>query len=288
MEQIVKRPFGKTGHNSTRAIFGAVCLKRATQDEADPMLDLLFEYGVNHIDVAPGYGDAELRVGPWMKHHRDKFFLATKTDQVLYEPAREQFYRSLDRLQVDKVDLLQLHNLTDVAKKEQIMGPDGALRVLIEAKEEGLVRHIGITGHGFLTPTMHLDSLERFDFETVLLPINYPLMQYQNYASDVEKLLAYCKERNIAVQVIKSLARGLWGNKQRNHPTWYDPIVEENGITKAVHWVMSIEDTFFPTIGDMELLPKVFAAAASFKSAPSDEEMDQMVDQYELAPLYSY
>ena len=288
MEKITKRPFGKTGHNSTRAIFGAVCLKRATQNEADPMLDLLFEYGVNHIDVAPGYGDAELRVGPWMKHHRDKFFLATKTDQVQYEAAREQFHRSLDRLQVDKVDLLQLHNLTDVAKKEQIMGPTGALKLLVEAKEQGLTRFIGITGHGFLAPSMHLDSLERFDFDTVLLPINYPLMQHRNYATDVENLLAYCKDRNIAVQAIKSIARGLWGKKERSHMTWYDTLNDDESITKAVHWLMGIEDIFFPTVGDMQVFPKVFAAAASFQSAPADEEMNRMVEQLEMAPLYSY
>ncbi|MBW1697840.1 MAG: aldo/keto reductase [Deltaproteobacteria bacterium] len=288
MNQILTQPFGRTGHSSTRAVFGAVCLKSASQDEADHILDLLLNYGINHIDVAPSYGNSELRVGAWMKRYRQQFFLATKIDTIRYEDAREQFQRSLDRLQVDRVDLLQLHNLTDVARREQIMGPGGALEYLVEAREQGLTRFIGITGHGFLAPRMHYQSLERFDFDTVLLPYNYLLMQQSNYAADVNTLLSCCKERNIAVQAIKSIARGLWGNKNRTHRTWYEPLTDKEAISKAVHWIMGNEQIFLVTAGDMQELPKVLEAAACFKESQDDREMDAMVRSQNMTPLFSY
>jgi len=210
---IEKIPFGKTGHLSTRAIFGSVSLGSVNQSEADRTLDLLWEYGVNHIDTAPKYGEAELRLGPWMKKYRDQFFLATKTNERTYQDARDQFRRSLDRLQVDSVDLLQFHNLTDVVEREIIMGPGGALEFLIEARQQGLTKNIGITGHGLHTPKFHLQTLERYAFDTVLLPCNYLLMQDPNYAQDIKELLSYCHEHQIAVQTIKAIARGYWGEK---------------------------------------------------------------------------
>ena len=286
METVEKMAFGKTGHNSTRAIFGSVCLKRSGQDEADRILDLLFESGVNHIDTAPGYGDAELRVGPWMKQHRDKFFLATKTDQPTYPAAREQFHRSLERLQVDHVDLLQLHNLTDAVRKEIIMGPGGALEWLVEAKEKGLARFIGITGHGILTPMMHRDSLSRFHFDTVLLPCNYPLMQDPYYAEGFKKLIAYCKKEKIAVQIIKSIARGLWGNKERTHINWYEPLSDESAIIKAVHYMLGWAEVFIITAGDVQELPKMLRAAADYRQPPDDDEMQQTVEAMGMKPLF--
>ncbi len=155
---IDKIPFGKTDHNSSRTIFGSVSLSEVSQQEADRILDLLFEFGVNHIDTAPTYGEAELRLGPWMKRYRDQFFLATKTDEQTYLDAKEQFYRSLDRLQVESVDLIQFHNLIDVVDRETIFGPGGALEFMIEAKTQGLTRYIGITGHGLDTPRFHLQT----------------------------------------------------------------------------------------------------------------------------------
>ena len=216
MVMIETQPFGRTDHMSTRAIFGSACLRRASQDEADRVLELLLRYGINHLDTAPRYGDAELRLGPWMKHYRKQFFLATKTDKWSYEEARDQLYRSLGRLQVDQVDLLQLHNLTDVVNREQIMGPRGALEFLVEARDKKLTRFIGITGHGLEAPRMHRQSLERFDFDTILLPCNYLLMQNQGYAADFNHLISYCGKRNIAIQTIKSIARGFWGKKRRS------------------------------------------------------------------------
>ena len=281
-----KMAFGKTGHISTHAIFGSVCLRRLGQDEADRILDLLFEYGINHIDTAPGYGDAELRVGAWMKHHREKFFLATKTNQPTYPAAREQFYQSLERLQVDHVDLLQLHNLTDEARKEIIMGPGGALEWLIEAKEKGFARFIGITGHGMLTPAMHRDSLSRFHFDTVLLPCNYPLMQHPYYAENFNKLIDYCKEKSIAVQIIKSIARGLWGEKERTHINWYEPLTDETAVIRAVHYMMGWPDVFIITAGDVQALPMMLKAAADYRRPPDNDEMQQTVEAMEMKPIF--
>ena len=286
MTIIEKQPFGSSGHVSTRAIFGSFCLSQADQDAADQVLATLLEYGINHIDTAPSYGDAELRVGPWMKHYREQFFLATKTDQLTYQDAREQFQRSLDRLQVDRVDLLQLHNITDVVRREIAMRSGGALDFLVEARDKGLARYIGITGHGILAPKMHLQSLARFDFDTVLLPCNYLIMQNPNYRADFDRLLSYCRQHEIAVQTIKSTARGLWGDKPRSHNTWYEPLSDEGAITTAVQWVMGVSGIFLITTGDMQVLPKFLAAAADFQKSPSDEAMEAMVAKQGMQPLF--
>ena len=283
---IDKQPFGNTGHLSSRIIFGSVCLYQAGQDDADDVLDTLLEYGINHIDTAPSYGEAELRVGPWMKQFREHFFLATKTDERTYADARDQFYRSLDRLRVDRVDLLQMHNLTDVVQREFAMGPGGALEFLVEARDKGLARFIGITGHGILAPKMHFQSLAKFDFDTVLLPCNYLLMQNPKYSADFDELIAYCREHSIAVQTIKSAARGLWGDKPRNHTTWYEPLNNEDAVKKSVQWVMGKTDTFIITTGDLQVLPKFLAAAANFQKAPPDGAMKNIVAEQEMQLIF--
>jgi aryl-alcohol dehydrogenase-like predicted oxidoreductase len=286
MATIEKQPFGNTGHSSSRVIFGSFCLSQAPQDAADEVLETLLEYGINHIDTAPSYGDAELRVGPWMKQHRKHFFLATKTDQLTYQDAREQFQRSLDRLRVDRVDLLQLHNLTDVVRREIAMRPGGALDFLVEARDRGLTRFIGVTGHGILAPKMHRQSLNRFDFDTVLLPYNYPLMQNPNYRADFNQLISFCGEHNIAVQTIKSAARGLWGDKPRSHNTWYEPLNEEKAVKNSVHWAMVRAGIFLISTGDMQVLPKFLAAAADFQKSPSDEDMAMMVAEQGMQSIF--
>ncbi len=286
MASIEKQLFGNTGHRSTRAIFGSFCLSQASQDAADEVLETLLEYGINHIDTAPSYGDAELRVGPWMKRYREHFFLATKTDKRTYPDARDQFHKSLDRLQVDRVDLLQMHNLTDVVHREIALGSGGALEFLVEARDKGLARFIGITGHGILAPKMHLQSLARFDFDTVLLPCNYLLMQNPNYRADFDQLISYCRQHQIAVQTIKSPARGLWGDKPRSHNTWYEPLSDEGAITRAVQWVMGISGIFLITTGDMQVLPKFLAAAADFQKPPSDEAMEALVAKHGMQSIF--
>ena len=215
---IVKAPFGSTGHDSTRTLFGAAALSDVTQAEADRTLELLLDHGINHIDVAASYGDAELRLGPWMETRRNEFFLASKTGERSYAAARDEIRRSLERLRTDRLDLIQLHNLAEQAEWELAMGDDGALRACVEAREEGLVRFIGVTGHGLGIAAMHLRSLERFPFDTVLFPYSYVLLQDEGYRADVEALLAVCRERGVAVQTIKSLTRRPWGERGRRAP----------------------------------------------------------------------
>ena len=286
MTTIEKQPFGNTGHLSSRVIFGSFSVGHTSQKIADGVLDQLLKYDINHIDTAPAYGDAELRVGSWMAHHRDHFFLATKTNERSYQGAREQFYRSLDRLKVSHVDLLQMHNLTDVVYREYALGSDGALEFLIEAREEGLARYIGITGHGILAPKMHLQSLQRFAFDTVLLPCNYLMMQLPHYRSDFDQLTGYCQEHNIAVQTIKSTARGLWNNKPKNHTTWYEPLSDEKSIKTSVQWVMGQPGIFLITTGDMQVLPKFLASAADFIEPPTDDQMETLVRDKGMQPLF--
>jgi predicted aldo/keto reductase-like oxidoreductase len=284
---IEKQPFGRTGHMSTRAIFGAWALSKATQEEADRTLEMLLGYGINHIDTAAMYGDSERRIGPWMDRHRQDFFLATKTHERTYPKAREQFHHSLETLRADHVDLLQLHLLVDPEEWEVAMGPGGALEVVVEAREQGLAHFIGVTGHGLTAPAMHKRSLERFDFDSVLLPYNYLLMQNPEYATDLESLMALCQERNVAVQTIKSIGRRVWKEKPRAANTWYEPLTDQAAIDKTVHWVLGRPGIFVNTVGDMHLLPKVLDAVSRFQTAPSEKEMEKVVIRMEMAPLWT-
>jgi aryl-alcohol dehydrogenase-like predicted oxidoreductase len=284
---IEKQPFGRTGHVSTRTIFGAAALGGVTQAEADQTLEVLLEYGVNHIDTAASYGDSELRIGPWMARHRQDFFLATKTGQRTYQGAWDEFRHSLERLQVDSVDLLQLHYLVDPQEWETALGPGGALEAVIEAREQGLVRFIGITGHDVPIAKMHRKALERFDFDSVLLPYSYVMMQNPEYAAEFEALLAICQARNVAVQTIKSITRGPWGEKTQNRATWYEPLEDQADIDRAVHWVLSRPGIFLNTAGDIHLLPKVLEAANRFQGQPPAEtEMQAEVERLEMTPLF--
>ncbi|MBN1401558.1 MAG: aldo/keto reductase [Anaerolineae bacterium] len=283
---IPKLVFGRTGHESTRTLFGAAALGRRTQAEADATLEVLLSFGVNHIDTAASYGDSELRIGPWMAEHRDDFFLATKTGERTYDAARAQIRRSLERLRVDHVDLIQLHGLVDPDEWETAMGEEGALRAAIEARDEGLVRFIGVTGHGVEAPSMHRRSLQRFDFDSVLLPCNYPMLQNPRYAADFSALVALCQERNVAVQTIKSAARGPWGDKPHIRTTWYEPLEEQADLDRAVHWVLGHPTVFLNTAGDIDVLPKVLDAASRFEQAPSDAEMRTMVESKGMVPLF--
>ena len=283
---IAKQPFGRTGQVSTRTIFGAAALGRVSQAEADRTLEVLQQYGVNHIDTAASYGDAELRIGPWMKHHRQDFFLATKTEKRTYKEAREELHRSLDKLQVDSVDLWQFHYLVGEAEWEVAMGPGGVLEAALEAREQGLIRFIGVTGHDVAIAEMHLRSLNRFDFDSVLLPYNYILMQNPVYAANFEKVLKLCQARNTAVQTIKSLARRPWGNRPQIRATWYEPFEEQADIDRAAHWVLNRPGIFLNTTGDIHLLPKILDAASRFESGPSAAAMAAAADQLEMVPLF--
>jgi aryl-alcohol dehydrogenase-like predicted oxidoreductase len=283
---IQRAPFGATGHESSRAIFGAASLGAVSKRDADRALELLLEHGINHIDVAASYGDAELRIATWLRRHQGEFFVATKTGQRTYREAREEIRRSLDRLGVDKVDSIQLHNLVDVIEWEIALGADGALEAAIEAREEGLVRFIGVTGHGLTVPEMHRRSLERFPFDSVLLPYNFVQMKDPRYAETFEALAAVCQERNVALQTIKSLQARRWEGREKTASTWYEPLREQADIDLAAHWVLGRPEAFLLTTGDVEILPMLLDAVERYESRPDDERMQAMVDRQELAPLF--
>ncbi|MHA2223461.1 MAG: aldo/keto reductase [Candidatus Thorarchaeota archaeon] len=276
---IRKQLFGRTGHDSTRIIFGSYALSDATQTEADRILELLLEYGVNHIDTAAMYGNAEKRIGPWMEKHRDDFFIATKSRRRSYEGAWKDLQRSLNRLQVESIDLWQMHGLTNPVSWEKVMSPGGALKAFVEARDIGLVRFLGITGHGDKVPAMHRQSLERFDFDSVLLPYNYLQMQNPKYADNFNELVELCRKQNTAVQTIKSIVRRPWGTRPQTYNTYfYEPLETQAAIDISVHWSLSFKDSFLITAGDMRLLPKILDAATRFEKRPSDSEVNAIVD----------
>ena len=280
--------FGQTGHQSSRTIFGAAALGKATEDEADRALALLDRYGVNHIDTAASYGDSELRLAPWLEGSgRDRFFLATKTGERTYRGARDQIRASLGRLRVDHVDLIQLHNLVDPAEWEVAFSPDGALRAAIEARDAGLARFIGVTGHGTSVARRHRQSLERFDFDTVLFPYNATQLRDPAYAADVEALLATCAERDIAVQTIKSITLGPWSERPSDARTWYEPLTEQPDIDLVVRFVLSRDRLFLNTASDVDLLAKVLDAASRGGPRPSDIEMDALFERRGMTPLFA-
>ena len=283
---IAKRSFGRTGHQSTVTIFGAAALMRKGKKEADRALEILLKYGVNHIDTAPRYGDAELLIGPWMAKHRQDFFLATKTGKRTRAEAREEIQRSLERLRVDRVDLIQFHGLAHPDEWDTVMGPGGALEAAVEAREKGWTRFIGVTGHGWMIAAMHKRSLRQFDFDSVLMPFNYLLHANDRYRNDFEEVVRLCKERGVAVQTIKSLARGPWGIAPQTRNTWYQPLEEQRDIDLAVHWVLGRGDVFLNTVGDVDLLPKVLDAASRFEKQPRREEMEALVQRNRMSSLF--
>jgi aryl-alcohol dehydrogenase-like predicted oxidoreductase len=283
---IRKQPFGSTGHDSSATLFGAAALGDVTQKAADETLKVLMDHGVNHIDVAASYGDAELRIGPWMEKHRGDFFLATKTGMRTYAEAKEEFNKSLNRLRVKNVDLIQLHNLTHPDECEAAMGEGGVLKALVEAKEQGLTRFIGVTGHGLFAPAMHMRSLRRFDFDSVLLPWNYILHRDERYRREFEALLKTCRDRGVAVQTIKSLTRGPWGDKEKTTTTWYEPFTEQGDIDLAVSWILGQGTIFLNTSSDVRLLPKILEAASRNAPKPSEEQMDELSNRTHMSRLF--
>jgi aryl-alcohol dehydrogenase-like predicted oxidoreductase len=284
---IPKRPFGQTGHMSSAVIFGAAALWDTNQKTADQTLELLLEFGINHIDVAPRYGSAEQRIGPWMREFRKNFFLATKTAERTYKKAKEELYRSLEYLQTDHLDLIQLHSLTHPDEWDTVFTPNGALEALIEAQEAGLVRCLGVTGHGWTAAAMHYRSLQQFQFDSVLLPWNWFAAHHRNYPFEFEKLLSFCKTNKIAVQTIKSVARGAWAaGTKKTHTTWYQPIEDKYSISQAVRWVLARPEIFLNSTGDLKILPIILEAASNLRHCPSNEEMNLMSKKLGLSTIF--
>ena len=283
-------PFGRTGHNSTRILFGAAAFGRVTQEEADRSMDLLMKYGINHLDTAASYGDAEIRMGPWLEKNRKEVFLATKTGDRKYEEAKASIQRSLERMRTDQIDLIQLHAVIEDEEWETALGPGGALDAAIEAREKGQVRFIGITSHSLRAPMMHLKSLERFAFDSVLLPYNYMLAHNPQYITDFNALMQVCAERNVAVQLIKTNQRRKWEEGgSRFASTWYEPFTDQESVSRAIWWAMGTQPgTFLNSSGDIHVLPAFLEAADQFsaQSIPTDDEMEQLMREKETVSLW--
>ncbi len=294
MEQparIEKSAFGSTGHISTRVLFGAAALSEVSEGDAVRTLAVLSEYGVNHIDVASSYGDgiAESRVAPWLAENREGFFLATKVKKRRKNAAREEFLGSLERLGVESVDLLQLHNLIQPEEWEEALGPGGALEALVELRDEGRIRFIGITGHGMSAPRTHLDALKRFPFDSVLVPYNWLLSQDDDYRRAFSALAEECSRRGIALQTIKSLARRPWP-EERKAGTWYQPLTDPAHIDLAIRWILSHPGLFVNSVGDIDVLPLALEAASRYADGPparpSEDQMQTMAEKTDMELIF--
>jgi aryl-alcohol dehydrogenase-like predicted oxidoreductase len=283
---IEKIPFGSTGHESARTIFGAAALGAMKAERAERVLETLLEFGVNHIDTAAAYGDSELVLAAWLRRHRDDFFLATKTGERSAEGARASLERSLERMGVDRVDLIQLHNLVDAEGWQTAMGPGGAVEALAEARDAGLVRFIGVTGHGTRVAEMHLRSLEQFAFDSVLLPYNFAMLEQSEYAADLEKLLESCAQRGVAVQTIKSIARRRWTDETGPRFSWYEPIRDPEALEHAVHFVLSRPGLFLNTSSDATLLRATLEAASTAPAADVGNALSRDVARLGIEPLF--
>jgi aryl-alcohol dehydrogenase-like predicted oxidoreductase len=281
------RRFGRTGHNSSIAIFGAFAVSQATQAEADGIMEKVITAGVNHIDVAPSYGHAELRLGPWMARERERFFLGCKTMERTKEGAAAEMQRSLERLQVDSFDLYQLHAITSFEELDQVTGPNGALEALIAARDAGLTRYIGITGHGVDVPGVFLEALSRFDFDSILFPVNF--IQYADpaYRRSAEELLKVCRQKDIGTMAIKSIAKRPWGDLPQTHITWYQPFLELEHIQEGVNFALTQDITGICTSGDPEVLPMVLRACENFTPLTKSEQENLISQAHQYEPLFS-
>lgn len=280
------RRFGRTGHESTVAIFGAAAFWEIEQAEADRTMELVIEAGVNHIDVAPSYGQAELRVGPWMKTERGRFFLGCKTMERTKEGAWRELHESLERLQTDHFDLFQCHAVTTMDELDLLFAPGGAMEAMVEAREQGLTKFVGITGHGVDAPRIYLEALRRFDFDSVLFPFNYAQLALPDFRKHAEELIRVCRTKDVGTMVIKSITKGPWGAKKQTATTWYEPFDQMEEIQRAVNFVLSHDVTGICTAGDTRLLPMVLKACENFTRINDAEREDMIQNGAQLEPLF--
>lgn len=279
--------FGRTGHESSRIIFGAAALGGMSQDRADATIAQVSAAGVNHFDTASSYGESELRLAPWLAEHRSEVFLATKARSRDGSEARAELELSLERMGVDHVDLIQLHNLVEPDEWETAHGANGAVAAMAQARDEGLVSHIGVTGHGTRIPSMHVRSLAEFDFDSVLVPYNSTMMAGAQYRADVEELLAICADKQVAVQTIKSIARGRWPQGyDGSRFSWYEPLEDPDAIARATRWVLADPQLFLNTTSDARKLGTILEAAASDLPAPTAAELQADIDAFGITPLF--
>jgi aryl-alcohol dehydrogenase-like predicted oxidoreductase len=281
------RRFGRTGHMSTVAIFGAAAFGQISQPDADKVMEMVIEAGVNHIDVAPSYGQAEIRIGPWMPRERKRFFVGCKTTERTKEGAWKELHESLKRLQTENFDLYQCHAVTTMEELDAVTMKGGALEAFVEARREGLTQFIGITGHGVDAPQIYLEALRRFDFDSVLFPLNFTQMANPEYREYAEELIAACKAKDVGTMIIKSVTKAPWGNREHTATTWYEPFDNSEEIQKAVNFALSYDVTGLCTAGDTRVLPIMLKACENFTplSRSEREEMIESGKQYE--PLFT-
>ena len=282
-----KRRFGRTGHMSTIIIFGAFAVGQVSQAEADAVVELLLAHGVNHIDVAPSYHDAELRLGPWLEKHRDRFFLGCKTQLRGRDQAREELRRSLERLRVGSFDLYQLHAVTTMEELDRCFAPGGSMEAILEARDEGLTRYVGITSHGLHAPAVEMAALERFDFDSLLFTLNFKMWSDEQYRRDVTTLLQMAAERDVGTMVIKALALGPWGDQEPRYHTWYEPFDDAHGIERALCFALSQPVTGAISAGDARLLPMILDAAERFQPMGEAEQQKLLAAAADYEPLFT-
>lgn len=283
-----KRRFGRTGHFSTVAILGGAALGKFDQSVDDAAIERAIAAGVNHIDIAPSYsnGMSELRLAPWLARERQRFFLGCKTTERTKDGAAAEFRRSLEKMRVDHFDLYQLHAVNTIEELNKATAPGGALEAVIQARAEGLTKFIGITGHGLFAPSVFLEALRRFDFDTVLFPINAKLFSQPAYRRDAETLLRECRVRDVGVMAIKAVTKGPWGERSRTNTTWYEPFTDAANIQRAVNFALSQDITGLCTVGDVNVLPLFLDACEQFTPLTRAEQDSLMAEAAQLEALF--
>lgn len=281
-----KRRFGRTGHKSSVAILGAFAFSEATQQETDQAMEIAIRAGVNHIDIAPTYGHAEQRLRPWMAKERDRFFLGCKTMERDREGALAEMHESLKTMKVDHFDLYQIHAITTQDELDAVLQPGGAIDALREARERGLTRYVGITGHGVDAPGLFLQALERFDFDSVLFPVSYIQFRNETYRKEAQQLIDVCRERDVGTMAIKAVAKGEWGNQEKKYNTWYEPFDEQDQIQKGINFALSYAVTGICTAGDVTLLPRVLEACQKYQPLNQQERERLIKEQDPYQPLF--
>ena len=267
-----KRRLGRTNHHSTVVTFGAYSIGKLSQDDADEAIQMCLDYGVNHIDIAPGYADSMERVAPWMPELRGNMFLGSKTPMRTRDEAWKNIDDIMTRMDVESFDLFQLHAVIDLETLDQVTSPDGALKALTELRDQGLTKWLGITGHGPTAPRTHIEALGRFDFDTVMFPVNASMYKDTQYRTDAEQLISICNEKDVGIQTIKMIARGGWGDGHKDLGTWYDPHRTQKEIDTALWWQLSQPIHTAPSCGEYKLLKKVLDSGERFNQFDLEEQ----------------
>lgn len=278
-----KRRLGRTGQMSSVLTFGAAALFQVTQEEADAAIEMAVARGINHIDVAPTYGQAEIRLGPWLEKNRNKVFLACKTGQRSKTGAWESIKRSLENLRVDRFDLFQFHGVNDLETLTAILSPLGAMEAVLEARQQGLLKYIGITGH---RPFVHVEALNRFDFDTVLFPLNRVLAAHRNDYTDFTQLVQLARQKDVGTIAIKAVARRPWEGGMRMHRTWYEPFTERADIEESLWYTLSQDITTTALPGDLTLWPMIIDAAEKFTPLNTQAQREVVRKARQYRPIF--